>query len=524
MNSTDVPANLGSAAEEDLTGRKSLSRNVLASWAGHFVFIAAGFVLPRAIDRHLGAELLGVWSFAWSLVTYLSLVQAGIGSAVNRYIARYRATGDIASVNCAVSSVFCVHLICGGIVLLLASVAALLLPILFAARLKEHIADAQGIVFILGISLGLQIVFASFTGVITGCHRWALHNAIKSGLHGLSVAAMVISLSLGGGLVMLALVSAAGLLLADLVRVVAAHRVCKGLQVRFRHARLSMATKMIRYGAKTLTASIAKLLSNQTTRVLVISFLGLAPLAYFSCPSALILHTATMVSKLSIVLTPTASAVHKGGSQADLQSLLVRSARYSLYVSLPVVLLLAVFGDTILDAWMGPDYANWPLIVVLAVGSIPMLSQMPALSLLAGMNAHGRPGLAVLLAACLSAGFAALVLGPLHGGLTAAAAAILLPQAFVHGVYVPIRACHLLRLPLARYYWRTARGPLSCLLPFAACLVCARLTLGQMPVVALLVAVLAGGMVLFGLYWRYVVPSALKIAALRIFVPRRTAA
>ena len=89
---------------EDLTGRDRLVSNVLFSWSAHFVFIAAGFIMPRMIDRRLGQELLGVWDFAWSLVSYFGLVQMGLTSSVNRYVARYRAVGDISGVNQVVSS------------------------------------------------------------------------------------------------------------------------------------------------------------------------------------------------------------------------------------------------------------------------------------------------------------------------------------------------------------------------------------------------------------------------------------
>ena len=74
--------------QEVLTGRDRLASNVISSWAAHFVFIIAGFIMPRMIDGRLGHELLGVRDFAWSLVSYFGLVQAGIGSSVNRCVAR----------------------------------------------------------------------------------------------------------------------------------------------------------------------------------------------------------------------------------------------------------------------------------------------------------------------------------------------------------------------------------------------------------------------------------------------------
>ncbi|MHC5062326.1 MAG: hypothetical protein ACYTFK_14830, partial [Planctomycetota bacterium] len=52
--------------KEDLTGRDRLVSNVIFNWAAYSVFIVAGFIMPRLIDRRLGQELLGIWDFAWS--------------------------------------------------------------------------------------------------------------------------------------------------------------------------------------------------------------------------------------------------------------------------------------------------------------------------------------------------------------------------------------------------------------------------------------------------------------------------
>src|SRR6185312_6131153 len=81
----------GGDAADDSSGRDRLAWNAMASWAGHFVFIVAGFVMPRQIDRHLGQVGLGIWDFGWTAVNYFILAQIGVGVSVNRYVARYRA-------------------------------------------------------------------------------------------------------------------------------------------------------------------------------------------------------------------------------------------------------------------------------------------------------------------------------------------------------------------------------------------------------------------------------------------------
>ena len=105
---SDAAAAGAPAGADDLSGRDRLAWNVAASWAGHFVFIVAGFIMPRQIDRHVGQVGLGVWDFGWTAVNYFFLAQIGVGVSVNRYVARYRSAQDREGLNRMISSVMLV--------------------------------------------------------------------------------------------------------------------------------------------------------------------------------------------------------------------------------------------------------------------------------------------------------------------------------------------------------------------------------------------------------------------------------
>ena len=75
-----------------------IARGLGVSWVAQFIQIAAGFIVPRWIDHGLGRETLGVWDLGWSFVSYLTLLEAGIGSSVNRHVALHRADGDATGV------------------------------------------------------------------------------------------------------------------------------------------------------------------------------------------------------------------------------------------------------------------------------------------------------------------------------------------------------------------------------------------------------------------------------------------
>ena len=127
-------ADAGDPRQDDLTGRDRFVWNVLASWAGHFVFIVAGFIMPRQIDRHVGQVGLGVWDFGWTAVIYFSLAQIGVGVSVNRYVARYRSARDNEGLGRLISSVMLMQLVVAFVVMVMAMASAVFafsLPISF---------------------------------------------------------------------------------------------------------------------------------------------------------------------------------------------------------------------------------------------------------------------------------------------------------------------------------------------------------------------------------------------------------
>ncbi len=497
--------------KEDLSGRDRLVSNVIFSWAAHFVFIIAGFIMPRMIDRRLGQDLLGIWDFAWSLVGYFGLVQAGIGSSVNRYVARFRAAGDIAGVNRIISTAFCLQSVAGLLVLGLTIAVSLLLPQLFGARLGENVVDAQWVVFLLGASLSVQMSFATFGGVLTGCHRWELHNAIKSGWHVATVVGMIVALLWGAGLRSLAVITLAGLVLAGSTRVILAHRVCEGLRLRPSLVGWGMIKKLFVFGGKTLIPSVSNLLLNQTTSILIVVYLGPTALALYARPRSLIRHMNTLVNKMALILTPTTGSLQSTCNVKGIQELLVKSVRYSFYLVLPMVLVLVVFGGPVLQFWMGPRYANGLVPAILAVGYLTTMVQLPVLNILMGLNAHGRAGIGLFITSLFSVGLTVLAIGSLKLGITGAAVAVTLPLTIMHLVYLPYLMCRRVKLDMGRYFLSVTAGPAVLVLPFAICLIVARIVFHSEPLIGLVRGGAAGGVILAVLYWRYVLPESICV-------------
>jgi O-antigen/teichoic acid export membrane protein len=501
------------AGEDDLSGRNRIVWNVVASWLGHSVFVIAGFFLPRIIDRQLGQVGLGIWDFGWSLVSYLGIAQVGVGSSVNRYVAKRRAEHDTEGLNRTVSSVMFIQAIVAVVVLVFTAVGTWMVPLLLNADLGGHVVDARRVVLLLGLGVAAQMAFNPFVGVVTGCHRWDLHNAVNGGMYGLTAVAMATAVSMKGGLAALAAVNLAGTLTAEVIRAVAAHRVCPELRIRWKSVSWAEARLLLTFGGKTVVGTLAGILLYQTNSLQIASVLGAGSLALYARPMSLMRHIQTFVGKFAFVLTPTASSLHAAGREHDLRALLTETCRVCAYLSIPPLVFLSIMGDPILRLWMGPTYALGPLVAALALGHLPSVAHLPIWNILAGMNQHGRIAIAGLVAGVVSVIACAVTLGPLQGGLIGAALALTIPIILVNFFYSAPYACRVVGLSYWRYLSEVWSMPIACGMPFVLSLVVVRLLFDGNPLLCLLVGMGFGGLILAPIYWRWAIPGSIKVQA-----------
>jgi O-antigen/teichoic acid export membrane protein len=499
-----------SGAKEDLSGRERLAWNVLSSWGGHLIFLLAGFIMPRVIDRHVGQVSLGIWDFSWSLVNYMSFAGLGIGSSVNRYVAKYRAAGDMVGLSTAVSSVMCVQRAIAIFVLLLTVGVTLSLGWFFAARLGAELNTAKHVVALLGASLAVQMGFDSYRGVITGCHRWDIHNGLNAGSYAAAVAGMIAALVMGGGLGHIALVYLIMVSITELIRRQLAFRVCQGIVIRLNNAKWGSIKEMVVFGLKTVTSRMPQFLLVQTNNIMIAGYLGPAALAVFSRPISLVRNVETFVNKFAFVLTPMAGSLQEIGKEEDLREFLMNSSRFGVSLTLPIMLYLAILGGPLLKLWMGDQYAHGVLLMILAAGYCLPLAQSAVITILTGMNLHGRVSALNFIATVMMFVVGVLVIGTVGWELTNAALLVAIPLTVGNGIIFPVYACRKLGIRFSQYVCHILVTPSLCGLGLAVCLAACRSLFEERPVVALVSGLIVGGIVTGILYWRFLLDKELR--------------
>ncbi len=479
--------------KQPVVDMRVLARNVLANWGGHCVTLAAGFILPRLINDHIGQVRLGLWDFAWSIAGSFFILTGGIGSAVNRYVARHRAVADWTSLNRTVSACMGLYLLCTAGAMALATAASWWIYVLFPAALETGLWEARIVVFLLGISMAAQLPVATYHGVITGHQRYDLATWIETGCRIVSVAAMIGALFLGFGLIALCVLTALREGCVGLLKYLTAHRICPTLRLSLRGIRRGDIRCVLAFGGKTYMNFVADIAAYQLNRVALGAYLGPVALAMFARPLGLVNACQQLIYHFGRVLTPVASDLQASQGDHKLAELLLSATRYSVLLALPMAAFLVVFGDGLLTLWMGEGYRVGHLLTVLAVGHLATFMQIGPYHILLGMNRHGTAALATLIAACISLIINIAGLGFGQFGLEGAAFSIVLPLSIAHGIVVPICAARAVGMPLRKYAATTARAAFM-VAPFVVVIGVMRMGFGGAGMLAISAAALAGGL------------------------------
>ena len=497
--------------KDDLTGQDRFAWNLIVSWASQLVLIFSGFIMPRLVDDKVGQAALGIWDFGWSFVSYLSLVGLGMGACFNRYVAKHRGAGELTLLNHVANSALFVQLIFAAIAMLFTVLFYVLLPPYFGETLAGNTDTAQLVILFLGAGVAVQMASGSASGLLTGYHRWDIHNALHAGDSILSIILMVLALYFTdlnvAGMAIGYLVST---IIFQSLRFVFVNKICKEFKFDLKMANWKTCKKLLKFGIKSMLSNIPPIILLQTISIILVSSIGPAALAIFARPMALTKQIKNFMTKFTLMLTPTTGSMQGSGDTKAVQTLFINTTKLSFAFALPSLGFLFIYGDVILNYWMGPEYALWPLIMILAFGQLLPMGQDTSIRILMGLNQHGRISIFAFLAIFVFFGIGLCFSGLGDWDLTTAALLFVIPMNIVYGFIVPVYTCRELKLSWFSYAHNSFIKPLIYIIPFLGLLSWSRhlYQLNEIMTASLLLG--AAGLITLMIYFVYLVPVKMQ--------------
>ena len=495
---------LAASREHDLTGQKRFARNVGASYLGQFAFIIFGFILPRVIDEKIGQTSLGIWDFGWSLVSYLSLSMIGIGSSVNRYVARLRSEGSLDELNRIISTVNAIQLAIASFVFVASVVLAYVVPIALAEKFENSSESVGLVIFLLGASLSVQMAYDAWRGVISGCHRWDYYHAVNSIGYTITSLAMILSLALGGGLGELATIYFVSTVGTELVRKRVALRVFPELKISLAQVNRPDAEKIVRFGIHSIMLGLPNIIVVQTVSILTVGQMGFAALALLVRPMAIVRQVGQLVNKYTFVLAPMAGALQGAGDSGDVRRFAIESSKAAYRVALPPLAFLFFLGDKVIQIWMGQNYAEWRVVAVLSASYMLIVPQRALVQIVIGLGKHHQLARRALAMSLLLLAISVLVASFFEWTVFSAALIISVSLGGSVGLFTPVACLRELDIRILSYVRNLIVEVLGLFTALSVGLVLIRVFLGSSAGVSIIAGLAYVGIVVLIFYWRLI--------------------
>lgn len=359
-----------------------------------YVNLAIGCIIPLLYTpimlRILGQAEYGLYSLANSVISYLSLLNFGVGSVVVRFVTQYRAKNDddgarrVLGLFVTIYSVLATIVFIGGIIL--ASVS----DIFFAEGLSaSEIERLRILVVILATGMAITFPQSVFSSVAVAYEKFIFRRLLNIVS---TIASPIINLAVlvaGFGTIGMAIGSTIGQFCFTFIFLL----YCKkklGIYPIFHQMPTQLLRELFGYCAFVFLATIVDLLYWSTDKVLIGARLGSAAVAVYNIGGVFTSMLQNMSSSISNVFTPRVTTlVVKDASKQEISDLLIRVGRIQFLIVSFILSGYIVFGRPFINLWAGSGYMDaYPVALLTMIPLAVPLIQSIAFSTIMAQNKH----------------------------------------------------------------------------------------------------------------------------------------
>jgi O-antigen/teichoic acid export membrane protein len=429
--------------------KASTLRNVFANWAGLGTNALLSLLLTPILIHGLGNLYFGMFMLVASLLDSCWLLDFGMRTAMFRFLARYRGSGDREELDRTFASGMVIACGSASLILLLDLVAIGVLPRFFAISVADRLVFRE--LLLLSGGAVAAAFLAQFLGTyLCAFRRFDFYN-LNSAVTGILRAALIfIALRFHGGV----LAAAAITLGCALLSLFAALRLVwiadPALAISARNISAARIRELLGFSSSAFLGTLGDQLRFFIDSVVIGRLLGMALITPFVIPGRIMVLFRELGLSLASPFAGVMNEFAGSGKRNELRASFLRATRLCLLLSLFVGLLLLLNGAALIRLWVGPGYTkSYSLMLVLLAGYCLMLAQQPSVDLLLAQGRHHLRGWWNL-----GEGAANLALSIYWGrryGLVGIALGTAAPMIFVQLFIQPWYALRTISLPPARY-------------------------------------------------------------------------
>lgn len=359
-----------------------------------YVNLAISCIIPIVYTpimlQILGKSEYGLYSLSSSVISYLSMLNFGMGSAVMRYITKARAEEDYEKVNKTVGLFSLIYILLSGLVIVVGCVLTYFSGSLFAQGLSsQEISKLKVLMIIMSLSTAVSFPVSVFSSVAVAYEKYVFRRIFDMIATIANPILNLVVLFAGEGSIGMALVG----LFIQLAYAPTFISYCwKKLHIHpdFKNLDFNMLKEIWGFSAFVFLSMIVDMLYWSTDKVLIGALEGSVAVAVYNVGGVFTAMLQNMSSAISNVFVPRVTTmVVKKNDTKEISELLIRVGRLQYLIVAFILSGYIVFGKIFIHFWSGDGYMKAYYIAILTMVplAVPLIQNIAYNTILA-QNKH----------------------------------------------------------------------------------------------------------------------------------------
>ena len=347
------------------------------------------FIYTPIMLRLLGQAEYGLYGIAQSIMGYIGLLNFGIGGAIVRYLAKYRATGDqqqearVAGLFIKIYSVLCALILIAGFAF------SANVEIYSRSLTATETQTLRILVILMTLNTALVLPFSVFSSIVIAHEHHVFNKLVGILTTVISPVLNIILLYCGFGSVGLVVVS-------TFINVVTyflyTYYAVRKLSVKpsFQKAEPGLLREILQFSSFVFLASIVDTLYWTTDKLIIGWAKGTEETAVYNIGASFNGYITSLSTAISGLLVPKLTQmVVKDAPREEFTRIFIKVGRLQFIIISFVVSAFVAFGRQFIALWAGPEYgtAYYVALLTMIPVTVPLI-QNTGLNILYALNKH----------------------------------------------------------------------------------------------------------------------------------------
>ncbi|WP_026558793.1 oligosaccharide flippase family protein [Bacillus sp. J37] len=352
--------------------KSQLKAGAVLSYLALFISSAISIIYTPVMLKLLGQSEYGLFSLATAAVSYVGVLNFGLGNAVINYTAKYKVLKDKTSIS-NLYGLFCImYGILGIIALILGMILTLNSHLIFSNSLNINEINQLKIIMgvtVINISLGIGFGFFS---VISLAHEKFIFQKVLGIVSSIfSPLVMLPLLLMGYGSISMAIVTTILNFITILINIIYCFNVLK-INITFKKIEISLLKEILGFSFFIFINLIIDKIYWSTDQIILGIYSGTVAVSIYTVGATFSGYFSGLSASISnVFLSKVSGMVAKEVSDKEISDLFIKIGRLQYIVISFALSGFIVFGQEFIFLWVGEDYIDSFIIAILIL--VPMI-------------------------------------------------------------------------------------------------------------------------------------------------------